>query len=63
MTMKNDNVSRERFLSLETGTGKTYVTINIISKYKKKPFIVVDTLDLAEQWKREFFKSHRLTGI
>jgi superfamily II DNA or RNA helicase len=54
MAMKDDNDRRERFLSLATGSGKTYVTINIISKYKKKPLIIVDTLDLASQWKREF---------
>jgi len=54
MAMKNDNDKRERFLSLTTGSGKTYVTINVISKYKKKPLIIVDTLDLASQWKREF---------
>jgi superfamily II DNA or RNA helicase len=54
MTMKDDDKVRERFLSLATGSGKTYVTINIISKYKKKPLIIVDTLDLAAQWKREF---------
>lgn len=54
MNMKTDNKIRSRFLSLATGSGKTYVTINIVSKYKKKPFIIVDTLELASQWKREF---------
>jgi superfamily II DNA or RNA helicase len=56
MKMKNDNYMRERLLSLRTGKGKTYVTINVISKYKKKPFIIVDTLELAYQWEREFLK-------
>jgi len=52
--MKNDNKNRSRFLSLETGSGKTYVTINFISSLKKKPMVIVDSLDLASQWKREF---------
>jgi len=54
MTMQKDNDNRERFLSLATGSGKTYVTINVISKLKKRAIVVVDTLDLAAQWKREF---------
>jgi superfamily II DNA or RNA helicase len=54
MTIKDDDNNRERFLSLATGSGKTYVTINVISKIKKKPIIIVDTLELASQWKREF---------
>jgi superfamily II DNA or RNA helicase len=56
MKMKNDNFNRDRLLSLATGSGKTYVTINIISNYKKKPLIIVDTLELASQWQREFLK-------
>ena len=56
MRMKNDQSTRERMLSLPTGKGKTYVAINVISKYKKKPLIVVDTLELASQWQREFLK-------
>jgi superfamily II DNA or RNA helicase len=55
MKMKNDDI-RKRLLSLSTGKGKTYITINVISKYKKKPFIIVDTLELAFQWKKEFLK-------
>jgi len=54
MKMKHDTEMRQRFLSLETGSGKTYVTINCISQFKKKAMIIVDTLDLAAQWKREF---------
>jgi superfamily II DNA or RNA helicase len=54
MKMKDDYDNRERFLSLATGSGKTYVTINVISKFKKKAMIIVDTLELAAQWKREF---------
>jgi superfamily II DNA or RNA helicase len=54
MRIKDDYDNRERFLSLATGSGKTYVTINVISKLKKKAMIIVDTLELAAQWKREF---------
>jgi len=53
MQMKDDD-KKEKFLSLSTGTGKTYVTINVISRLKKRPFIIVDTLELAYQWKKEF---------
>jgi superfamily II DNA or RNA helicase len=60
MGMKDDDDNRERFLSLATGSGKTYVTINIASKFKKKPFIIVDTLELADQWKREFLNHTNL---
>lgn len=60
MTMKKDTEGFQRFLSLETGCGKTYVTINAISKFRKKALIVVDTLDLAAQWKREFLAHSNL---
>lgn len=52
--MKNDNENRSRFLSLETGSGKTYITINFISKLKKKSLVIVDSIDLANQWKEQF---------
>lgn len=54
--MKKDPETHSRFLSLATGSGKTYVTINLISKLRKKPMIIVDAIDLATQWKREFLK-------
>jgi superfamily II DNA or RNA helicase len=54
MKIKTDNDQRERFLSLATGSGKTYITINFISQMKLRAMIVVDALDLADQWKREF---------
>jgi len=54
LKMRKDPSIHQRFLSLETGSGKTYVSINCISKLKKKALIIVDTIDLAEQWKREF---------
>lgn len=54
--MKKDPETHSRFLSLATGSGKTYVTINLVSKLRKKPMIIVDAVDLATQWKREFLK-------
>jgi superfamily II DNA or RNA helicase len=60
MAMKDDDNQRERFLSLATGSGKTFVTIYVVSKFKKKPFIIVDTLELADQWKREFLNHSNL---
>lgn len=56
MKMKKDPETHQRFLSLETGSGKTYVTINLISKLRKKALIIVDTIELASQWAREFSK-------
>lgn len=56
LSMKNDDNKRERLLALNTGTGKTFVTISFISQMKLKPFIVVDQIGLADQWKREFLK-------
>lgn len=54
--MKNDYNKRERFLSLATGTGKTFVTISLLASFQTKAMIVVDTAELATQWKREFLK-------
>ena len=56
MTMRKDNKVRSRFLSLATGSGKTYVSINVISQLKKKAMIIVDSISLAEQWRGEFLK-------
>lgn len=61
MKMKKDLETHQRFLSLETGSGKTYVTINIISQLKKKAMIIVDTVTLADQWKNEFLKHTNLS--
>lgn len=60
MGMKNDNTNRSRFLSLATGSGKTYVSINIISQFRKRPMVIVDSLSLADQWKNEFMKHTNL---
>lgn len=54
MNIKNDNIQRSRFLSLATGSGKTFVSIACISQLKKRSMIIVDSLALADQWKREF---------
>lgn len=59
--IKNDDKNRSRFLSLATGMGKTFVTIHMISQLKKRPMIIVDTVDLASQWKREFLNHTDLT--
>lgn len=56
LKMRKDPETHSRFLSLATGSGKTYTTINVISQIKKKPLVIVDTIDLATQWKREFLK-------
>lgn len=59
MKMK-ENENKTSFLALQTGKGKTYVTINVVSKLKKKPFIIIDTISVAEQWKVEFLKHTNL---
>jgi len=56
LKLKKDNKNRQRFLSLGTGSGKTFVSISFISAMKKNAMIIVDTLSLAFQWKREFLK-------
>lgn len=60
LKMKKDKDNHSRFLSLATGSGKTYVTVNLISQLKKRALIIVDTVDLAQQWKREFLKHTNL---
>jgi len=62
LRVRKDPETHQRFLSLETGKGKTYVTINAISKLKKRAMIIVDTLDLADQWKREFLNHTNLAA-
>ena len=53
LSIKNDKYDRHRMLNLATGSGKTFVTISTISELKQRAFIIVDTVDLAAQWKRE----------
>lgn len=58
--METDDLDKSRFLSLATGSGKTYISINTISKLGKAAMVVVDTTALADQWKNEFIKHSNL---
>lgn len=58
--MKTDNI-KERLLSLETGKGKTFVSIATICYLRQRALIVADTVDLANQWKEQFLKHTTLT--
>lgn len=51
---EDDN--NHKVLSLNTSAGKTYVTINAISRMKQNSIVLVDTLSLADQWREEFIK-------
>lgn len=44
---EDDN--NHKVLSLNTSAGKTYVTINAISRMKQNSIVLVDTLSLADQ--------------
>jgi len=52
--LKFDNYNRQRFLSLPTGSGKTFITIMMASIFKVKTMVVVDKEQLATQWKNNF---------
>ena len=54
LSIANDPIKPWRMLNLATGTGKTYVSISAIAKLQKKTMIIVDTTDLATQWKNQF---------
>lgn len=60
-SIKNDKNKRWRMLNLATGTGKTYVSILAISHLQQKALIVVDSIDLANQWKNQFLFHTDLT--
>ena len=45
-----------KVLSLNTNAGKTYISINAISRMKSNAIILVDTLALGKQWQEEFSK-------
>lgn len=38
-------------INLSTGAGKTLISLNIIAKYKLKSLIIVNTVELLNQWK------------
>ena len=50
------NDTTERMLCLQTGGGKTYCTINALSKLKTRSIIIVDKEKIAQQWKKEFLQ-------
>ena len=52
--MKKDKNNHQRFLSLATGSGKTFVSITMVGIIGLKAMIIVDRQELAEQWNREF---------
>ena len=54
--MQNDKNNHQRFLSLETGSGKTFVSIALIGILGLKSMVIVDRQKLADQWKNEFLK-------
>jgi len=60
-SMKNDNYRRYRMLNLATGSGKTYVTISTLSNLGQRAIIIVDTADLATQWKDQLLYHSDLT--
>src|SRR5574344_472376 len=60
-TIRNDKDNKNRMLNLATGSGKTFVSIALISYLKQKAMIVVDSIDLAAQWKHEILYHTDLT--
>jgi hypothetical protein len=52
--MEGDRTMPSRFLQLDTGKGKTYCTISLACALKVKSLIIVDTAELANQWKSQF---------
>ena len=51
-----DDINRHRMLNLATGFGKTFVTIYTLSLLKMRSIIIVDTSELAFQWRSQFLK-------
>ena len=47
-------------LVLPTGSGKTLVGIRAIAGYNTPPLVIVPTLDLLEQWKKQKSSSKRI---
>ena len=52
-----------KVLSLNTNAGKTYISINAISRMKSNAIILVDTISLAKQWQEEFKKHTDLPPV
>lgn len=52
--LKRDKEMPHRMLNLATGMGKTYVTIAAISSLRQRAMVIVDSIDLAGQWRDEF---------
>lgn len=52
-----------KVLSLNTNAGKTYISINAISRLKSNVIILVDTIALGEQWQEEFKKHTNLENV
>jgi superfamily II DNA or RNA helicase len=51
----------QKMLCLKTGGGKTYCTINALSKYRKRVMVIVDKDKIMQQWKSEFLKFTNLS--
>ncbi len=60
--IKHDKEMPHRMLNLATGMGKTYVTIATLSSLMRKAMIIVDSIDLARQWKDEFLNHTDLSA-
>lgn len=54
---------KHKVLSLNTNAGKTYITINAISRMKTNAIILVDTISLGEQWVEEIKKHTDLKTV
>lgn len=52
-----------KVLSLNTNAGKTFITINAISKMKINAIVLVDTINLGEQWIQEIRKHTNAKNI
>lgn len=52
-----------KVLSLNTNAGKTYISINAISRIKSNTIILVDTIALGQQWREEFIKHTNLEDV
>ncbi len=51
-----------KVLSLNTNAGKTYITINAISRMRSNAIVLVDTLALGQQWLEEIKKHTNITN-